>query len=69
MSAPIFSSPKTSLAAVGIIVAMLGYVAFEIANENMAGIEWSVVITALVTALGFFFARDSDKSSEDVGIK
>ena len=69
MPAPVFSSPKTSLAAVAILVLAAGYVALEVANGNIANIEWTAVASGVIAAIGFFFARDGDKSSEDVGLK
>lgn len=31
--------------------------------------DWPVVIATIVAAVGLLFARDNDKSSEDVGAK
>lgn len=69
MPAPVVTSPKTTAAAIASIVLMLGYVAYEWFSGNVANIQWEIVASGLIAAAGFFFARDNDKSSEDVGIK
>lgn len=69
MPAPVVSSPKTTAAAISIVVLMAGYVAYEFFMGNPANIEWTAVATGLIGAIGFMFARDNDRSSEDVGIK
>ena len=70
MPAPIFSSPKTTWAAIAILISTIGYVVYEITYGNGLGaVDFAGVIAGLSAAVGFFFSRDGDKSSEDVGIK
>jgi len=69
MPLPVFSSPKTSLAAVAIIVTIIGYVLYEFTAGSPANIQWEAVVAGLIAAVGFFFARDNNKTSEAVGLK
>lgn len=56
---------KTSAAGVGALLVALGQVIAAIANGNMN--EAAAALPALIAGLGLLFARDNDKSSEDVG--
>lgn len=61
-------STKTTMAAVllaasGLLTAVAAYLDGDPATTP----NWSLVLTQLVAAGGLFFARDSDKKSEDVG--
>lgn len=69
MPAPVITSPKTTAAAIAIIVLMGGYVAYQFFMGYPGDIEWSAVAASLIAAIGFLVARDNNKSSEDVGIK
>ena len=68
MGLPVFSSPKTSLAAVAIIVSIVGYVLYEFTSGNPANIEWTAVVGGLIAAVGFFFARDNNVSSAQLNL-
>lgn len=38
-------------------------------NDPATNPDWALIMPLLITALGLLFARDSNKSSQDVGIK
>ena len=65
---------KTTIAALiaAIIVILTGVHAFIDGDPNTVA-DWKEVLGALATAAAIFgvgwFARDKDKSSEDVGVK
>ena len=70
MPAPVFSSPKTTWAAIAILISTAGYVIYEVTfGSGLGAVDFAGVIAGLSAAVGFFFARDGDRSSEDVGIK
>lgn len=66
----IFSSPKTTwaalLALVAIVAVQLGYV-FD--ADPLTTFDFGVVIPQILILFGLSKARDNDKSSEDVGAK
>lgn len=62
---------KTTLCGIlGVIAAAITLVAQPLldGDPNTAP-QWGVFVAALTTAVGLVFARDNDKSSEDVGAK
>jgi ABC-type Mn2+/Zn2+ transport system permease subunit len=61
---------KTTLFGVCTILSALSGVGISLLDGNPAtNPDWSVVVTACITGFGLIFARDNNKSSEDVGIK
>ena len=62
------ASSKTTAAAILLAISGLLTAIAAFTDEDPATVpNWSLVITQLVGAAGLFFARDSDKRSEDVG--
>ena len=65
-----FKSPKTTVLGIGTIMAALGSCLTAAFDGNPAtNPDWTVLITAVTAGLGLIFARDNNKSSEDVGAK
>jgi uncharacterized membrane protein len=62
---------KTSLAGVlSVVVAIITFVANPLLDADPATVpQWGPVLAAVTAAVGLLFARDNDKSSEDVGAK
>jgi len=70
MDLKFFSSPKTTVAAIAGIFVAVGYVVFTFFDgdpETMPA--WEMVFGVLMPSIGLLFARDNNKSSEDVGLK
>ena len=64
------NSPKTSAAAIALILATVGQVVYLMVDGDPGtNPDWTMAMSSIIAAIGFFFARDNDKSSEDVGIK
>ena len=62
---------KTTLCGVlGIVAAAITLLAIPVLDSDPATVaNWGAFTATLTTATGLFFARDNDKSSEDVGAK
>jgi len=62
---------KTTLCGVlGIVAAAITLLAIPVLDSDPATVaNWGAFTAAISTAVGLFFARDNDKSSEDVGVK
>lgn len=61
---------KTTLGGVGAILAAVGgalNLMFDGKPETNP--DWTIVIAAVTTGIGLIFARDNNKSSEDVNAK
>lgn len=56
---------KTSAAGIGAVLVALGQVLTAFGHDNFG--EAATALPALIAGLGLLFARDNDKSSEDVG--
>lgn len=56
---------KTSAAGIGAVLVALGQVFTAIGHSDVS--EAASALPALIAGLGLLFARDNDKSSEDVG--
>ena len=42
---------------------------YTLDDDPQTNADWALVSTALFTMVAFFFARDNDKTSENVGAK
>lgn len=63
-------SYKTTGAAIAaLIVAAAAVISAYVDGDPETVPNWSVAIGIAVASIGLFFARDNDKSSEDVGAK
>lgn len=60
------SSPKTTLAAIAMLVTAIAMVLTGVSSGDLGSVEWGVVIALVSGAFGFFFARDNNVSSEAV---
>jgi len=69
MKSAAMRSWKTTVAGLGAILVALGSVLTQLAEGGMASVDWAVVIPAVIAGIGLLLARDSDKTSEDVGAK
>ena len=64
------TSWKTTLAACILAVdAIMHAISAIIDNDPMTNPDWNTVVMLLVAAAGLLFARDSDVSSQDSGIR
>ena len=65
-----WKSPKTTLMAILMAVsALLTACVAEFDGKEETVANWGAVIPQVIAAIGLFFARDSDKSSQDVGVR
>lgn len=61
---------KTTAAGIGGIMAVLGSALSAMFDADPTTIpDWTSVIAGVTMAIGLIFARDNDKSSEQVGAK
>jgi len=60
---------KTTVAGVGALLVVIGQALQGVFDNDPTTPNWSVLIPSAIAAIGLIFARDNDKSSEDVGIK
>lgn len=60
------SSPKTSLAAIALLVTAVGMVLSAFASGDIGSVDWAAVVAMVVAAIGFFLSRDNNVSSEAV---
>lgn len=61
---------KTTMGGVGAILAAVGGALNLMFDGNPAtNPDWTIVIAAVTTGIGLIFARDNNKSSEDVNAK
>lgn len=61
---------KTTLTGVLTLVTVAADAALlMIDNDPATNPNWSVVIPAIVAAIGLIFARDANKSSQDSGVR
>lgn len=61
---------KTTVAGIGTILGAIGYaLAAQFDTDPTTLPNWGGVIVAITSGVGLLFARDNDKSSEDVGAK
>jgi len=61
---------KTTSAGLASIMSGLGQILWAILDGNpQTNPDWNTSIPLILTGLGLLFARDNDKSSEDVGAK
>ena len=59
-------SPRTTIAAIGIILASLGTIIQALFDgDPTTTVQWSVHIPVLIAAVGFFFSRD--QAEHDAG--
>ena len=59
---------KTSTAAIAGLVALVASVAKQLTDgDPVTNPDWSVVVPLFITSLTGIFARDNDKTSEQVG--
>lgn len=67
---PLWSSPKTTAMGIVQLVAIAGFVVFKllIVHQEIGEIEVALIFTGFTSALAAIFARDNNKSSEDVGV-
>lgn len=64
------NSWKTTAVAVLLVVDAIGHSAMALLDSDpLTNPDWNTVVMLMVAAVGLFFARDSDKSSQDAGIK
>lgn len=62
---------KTTLCGIlGVLAAAITLVAQPLLDTDPSTVpQWGALVTAAAAAVGLVFARDNDKSSEDVGAK
>ena len=61
---------KTTLAGIAAVVAALAAaVAAKLDGDPATVADWGAVLAALSAGAGLLFARDNDKTSEDVGAR
>lgn len=64
------SSWKTTVAGIGAVLGLVGTaLAAQFDNDPETVANWSVVIPAVIAAVGLIFARDNGVSSEQAGAK
>lgn len=59
----------TAAGIVGALMVALPQIQTWLDEDPATSPDWMVVVGAIAVAFGFSMARDSDKSSEDVGAK
>lgn len=62
-------SKTTAMGILAIIAAIVGAISATIDGNEATIPDWTSVAAALVAGIGLIFARDNNKSSEDVGLK
>ena len=61
---------KTTLAGVAAIIAAIALaIAHQFDADANTVADWGAVAAAVAAGVGLLYARDNDRSSEDVGIK
>ncbi len=64
------TSPKTSAAALLAVVIAIAATAYSFLDGDPSTMpDWTLVGIAISAAIGFFYSRDNDKTSENVGAK
>jgi hypothetical protein len=59
---------KTTTVAILLAIDAVGHAGMALLDgDPTTNPEWSTVVALVVAAVGLLFARDSDKTSEDVG--
>jgi hypothetical protein len=58
----------TTVGILALMVLILG-IAQTVIGQGFGAVEWGTIIPAVLAAVTALFARDNDKSSEDVGAK
>lgn len=62
------TSWKTTVAGVGAALTVIGAALKAFFDgDPSTNVDWAVTIPALLASIGLIFARDNDKSSEEVG--
>lgn len=63
-------NPRTTIAALGILLSVAGGAVQALTdNDPMTNPDWAAITAAVAGAVGLLFARDSNKTSEQVGAK
>lgn len=63
-----FKNPRTSIAGIGaLLVAIGGALGAIFDGDPLTNPDWTAVVAAVTVAVGLIFARDSNKTSEQVG--
>lgn len=63
-----FKNPKTSIAGIGaLLIAVGGALTALFDGDPITNPDWTAVVAAATVAVGLIFARDSNKTSEQVG--
>lgn len=61
---------KTTVAGIAAIIAAIALaISNEFDSDPATIADWGVVLATVIAGVGLLFARDNDKSSEDVGAK
>ena len=61
---------KTTVAGIAAIIAAVALaISNELDTDPATVADWGVVLATVIAGVGLLFARDNDKSSEDVGAK
>ena len=67
---PVWSSPQTTAVGVVQCILMVAFVLYKllVAKQPLDEVDIALVFTQLSVSLTAIFARDNNKSSEDVGV-
>jgi hypothetical protein len=70
MIKPALASWKTTIAACLLALDAIGHAATAVFDTDpLTNPDWNMTYVAVIAAIGLLFARDSDKSSQDVGVR
>lgn len=66
----LFSSPRTTWAAIiGLVTLVSVNLNYVFDGDPLTNVNWETFFPELLALVGVIFARDNNKSSEDVGLK
>lgn len=60
---------KTTLAGLGAIFVAVGVAIQAHFDNDPAGVQWEIVLASVLAGLGLIFAKDGDKSTEQLAEK